>query len=56
MVAVIKQVPEVDAVIVALLVELERAHPVAVPDVTEYVMAPVPDDPVVDIASTCENG
>jgi hypothetical protein len=52
-----KQVPDVDAVIVAVLLELESAHPVALPPaVIAYVIAPLPTDPEVLIESACEYG
>jgi hypothetical protein len=57
MVAETKQVPDVDAVIVAVLLELESAHPVALPPaVIAYVIAPLPTDPEVLIESACEYG
>ena len=56
-VAETKQVPEVDAVIVADADELERAQLVALPPATiAYVIAPVPEDPEVDMESACEYG
>jgi hypothetical protein len=56
-VAETKQVPEVDAVIVADADELERAQLVALPPATiAYVIAPVPEDPEVLIESACEYG
>jgi hypothetical protein len=50
-------VPDVDAVIVAELLELERAQPVALPPaVIAYVIAPLPTDPEVLMERTCEYG
>jgi len=57
MVAATKQVPDVDAVIVADADELESAQLVALPPATiAYVMAPLPLDPEVDMERTCEYG
>jgi hypothetical protein len=45
------------AVIVAVAVEPERAHPDALPPVAiANVVAPVPKPPVVDIDKACEYG
>jgi hypothetical protein len=49
-------VPDVDAVIVAVSLALESAHPVAVPLLAAYVIAPLPTDPEVLIESACEYG
>jgi hypothetical protein len=56
-VAETKQVPDVDAVIVAVADELESAQLVALPPaIIAYVMAPAPLDPEVLIESACEYG
>jgi hypothetical protein len=56
-VAETKQVPDVDAVIVADADELESAQLVALPPATiAYVIAPVPEDPEVLIERPCEYG
>jgi hypothetical protein len=47
-VAVIVQVPAVDAVKTALAVALLNEHPLAVPFVTAYVTAPVSEPPMVE--------
>ena len=57
LVAWIRHVPTVVAVIVAVAVELESAHPDAVPpDAIAKVVAPVPDPPEVVIDKACEYG
>ena len=57
MVAATKQVPEVDAVIVAVADELESAQLVALPPAAiAYVMPPLPVDPEVDMERACEYG
>jgi hypothetical protein len=56
-VAETKQVPDVDAEIVADADELESAQLVALPPAAiAYVMAPVPEEPEVDMESACEYG
>ena len=51
----IKHVPTVVAVIVAVAVESENVHPDAVPpDSMANVVAPVPDPPEVVIDKACE--
>jgi hypothetical protein len=56
-VAATKQVPEVDAVMVAVADELESAQLVALPPATiAYVIAPAPVDPEVDMERACEYG
>ena len=54
-VALIRQVPKLDAVIVAVFEEFESAQLVAVPpDAIAYVIAPLPRLSVVLIESACE--
>ena len=56
-VASIKQIPLVVAVIVAEEDELESAHPVAVPPVAiAYVTEPFVEPPEVDILKACVYG
>ena len=56
-VASIKHVPLVVAVIVAEDDEFESAHPVAVPpEAIAYVTDPLVDPPVVDIVNACVYG
>jgi hypothetical protein len=51
----IRHVPTVVAVIVAVAVESDRAHPDAVPpDAIAKVIAPEPDPPEVVIDKACE--
>jgi hypothetical protein len=53
----IRHVPTVDAVIVAVEVELESAHRVAFPpDAIAKVIAPVPEPPEVLIDKACVYG
>ena len=57
MLAWTRHVPTVVAVMVAVAVELESAHPVAVPpDAIANVVAPDPEPPAEVIDRACEYG